>query len=329
MRHLFDLDRACRARASLAGGALIGPGAVFGSAAAVSWGIGDFCGGLLGRWSSVLTSLLVAQTLPTLPLLLILAASGETQPSAEHMIWAILAGASGVTGLAFFYFALARGTMGVVAPLAAVIGLGIPVLVGFAGGESLSSLRLLGIACALVAVVLISVPTRPADNAAGRKLRTDISDLPLVGLAGLGFAGFFIFMDRATEAGATWWPLATVRVVGTVLVVVAAIAIIATRTAPTLRARASDALGVRRLRESGRTWSVLAPLLVITATADLGGNVFFVMANRTDALAIAVALSSLYPVVTTLLAAIFLRERLSRLQIVGVILATASVPLLR
>ena len=70
-------------------------------------------------------------------------------------------------------------------------------------------------------------------------------------------------------------------------------------------------------------------LLLVTGLGDLGGNAFFVLAARADALSVAVVLSSLYPVVTTLLAALFLRERLRPLQIVGVVLASLSVPLLR
>jgi len=63
--------------------------------------------------------------------------------------------------------------------------------------------------------------------------------------------------------------------------------------------------------------------------ADLGGNAFFLLAKETDALSVAVVLSSLYPVVTTILAAIFLHERLRPTQIAGVALATVSVPLMR
>jgi drug/metabolite transporter (DMT)-like permease len=53
--------------------------------------------------------------------------------------------------------------------------------------------------------------------------------------------------------------------------------------------------------------------------------VFFLLASHSDALSVAVVLASLYPVVTTLLAAVFLRERLSRLQLLGVALATLAV----
>jgi len=54
-----------------------------------------------------------------------------------------------------------------------------------------------------------------------------------------------------------------------------------------------------------------------------------VLSKHADALSVAVVLSSLYPVVTTVLAALLLRERLRPLQLLGVALATASVPLLR
>jgi drug/metabolite transporter (DMT)-like permease len=68
---------------------------------------------------------------------------------------------------------------------------------------------------------------------------------------------------------------------------------------------------------------------VITGLGDLGGNAFFILAKHADAFSVAVVLSSLYPIVTTILAAVFLRERLRPVQMLGVALATGSVPLLR
>ena len=83
------------------------------------------------------------------------------------------------------------------------------------------------------------------------------------------------------------------------------------------------------LRARGERSLAPLPLFVIAGAGDMGGNCFFVLARGADALSVAVVLSSLYPIVTTLLAAIFLRERLRPLQILGVVLATLSVPLLR
>jgi drug/metabolite transporter (DMT)-like permease len=71
------------------------------------------------------------------------------------------------------------------------------------------------------------------------------------------------------------------------------------------------------------------PLFLLTGLGDIGGNAFFVLAKQVDAFSVAVVLSSLYPVGTTVLAAVLLRERLSPVQIGGVVLATVSVPLLR
>ncbi len=73
----------------------------------------------------------------------------------------------------------------------------------------------------------------------------------------------------------------------------------------------------------------LAVLLLATGLGDLGGNTFFVLASQADAFAIAVVLSSLYPVVTIILAVVVLHERLRPHQIVGVALATIGVVLLR
>jgi drug/metabolite transporter (DMT)-like permease len=75
--------------------------------------------------------------------------------------------------------------------------------------------------------------------------------------------------------------------------------------------------------------ALLVGLLLLTGMGDLGGNAFFVLAARADALSVAVVLSSLYPIVTAVLAALLLRERLRPIQIAGVVLASLSVPLLR
>jgi drug/metabolite transporter (DMT)-like permease len=244
------------------------------------------------------------------------------------VVWGTLAGISGVIGVGFFYLALARGTMGIVAPLAAVIGAGLPVLVAIIGGETASISRLAGMAVALLAVVLISLPRRGRDEAERRAIRVDVAELPLILMSGLGFAGFFIGVDRASAAGATWWPLVFVRLAGFALVTAAFLVLLLRREGP-LAARATSVLGMDRLRASGRGWAAVLPLFVITGIGDMGGNGFFVLARHADAFSIAVVLSSLYPVVTTVLAALLLHERLSRAQLLGVALATLSVPLLR
>jgi drug/metabolite transporter (DMT)-like permease len=250
-------------------------------------------------------------------------------PSAGALLWASAAGLSGVVGLGAFYLALSRGTMGLIAPLAALIGAALPAVVSIWAGEELGAVRLAGIGLALAAVVLISLPGGEKSEAERSALSIDLRDLPLVLVSGLGFAGFYLFLDATAAAGGdTWWPLVVVRVVG-LAVVLAALAVLVVRAdEPRLRSRVDRLLGFQRLRASGAGLLTVGPLFLLAGLGDLGGNAFFLFANALDALPVAVVLSSLYPVVTTVLAAIFLHERLRALQLLGIALAVLAVILI-
>ena len=276
-----------------------------------------------------MAAIFASQLIGLLVTVLILAGSGEAIPSTEAMSWASAAGLSGVVGLGAFYLALSRGTMGLIAPLAALIGAALPALVSIVGGEELSGLRQVGIVLALAAVVLISLPTGEASDAEQRAVRIDLRDLPLVVVSGLGFAGFYLFLDAASGAGGeTWWPLAAVRGVGLAVVVLAMGLLLGRRREARLRSRLYGLLGFDRLADSGRSLLGIAPLFALAGLGDLGGNAFFILANSLDALPVAVVLSSLYPVVTTVLAALVLHERLRMLQLLGIGLAVVAVVLI-
>lgn len=260
---------------------------------------------------------------------MIAAVAGEPVPSADSISWSAAAGVAGVVGLGGFYYALSRGTMGVVAPLSALIGAGLPVIVGLAYGETIDLGRGLGMAIALLAVVLISLPGASQTADERRLTRIDLKQLPYVIVAGVGFGLFFVFLDRGTSNGETWWPLLIVRLLGLIITGVALVFVVSRTRERTWRRRADVVLGLPKLRARAMPVGLLVLLFLVTGAGDLGGNLFFVLAARVDALSVAVVLSSLYPVVTTLLAAFFLHERLRRLQLVGVVLASLSVPLLR
>jgi drug/metabolite transporter (DMT)-like permease len=260
---------------------------------------------------------------------LIAVGAGEPLPGSESLVWSTAAGIAGVIGLGGFYYALSRGTMGVAAPLSAVIGAGLPVIVGLTYGETIDPGRALGIGMALTAVVLISLPAGDRTTDERRLTRVDFHQFPYIIVAGVGFGLFFVFLDRATSAAETWWPLVVVRVLGLVITVGALLYAVARTRERTWRRRTDVVLGLPKLRARALAPGYLGLLFVVTGAGDLGGNAFFVLAARTDALSVAVVLSSLYPVVTTILAATFLHERLRPIQIAGVILASLSVPLLR
>lgn len=275
-------------------------GIVFGVASALSWGSSDFAGGLVSRAIGSLTTATAAQIIGLLALVPIAAFAAESAPDQAEVAWALAAGIGGSIGIASFYRALAVGEMSLVAPLTGAIGAGVPIAVSFLLGEAIGPLQALGIGCALAAVVLVSTGARSGTPSWGA--------LPFVLLAGLGFATFYVTMDQATSAsGHIWLPLLLARIISSVVLVALTLAVRGPSSRPTL----------------GRL-----PVLLFVGVADLGGSGFFMLANASGPLSLAVVLSSLYPVATAMLAWLLLHERLARHQVAGAALAIVGIVLI-
>jgi drug/metabolite transporter (DMT)-like permease len=274
-------------------------------------------------------AILASQFIGLLANLFLLSTSREALPPAEALGWAVAAGLSGIVGLGAYYQALSRGTMGLIAPLAALIGAALPALVAILTGEDIGPLRLTGVSLGLVAVVLISLPGGEATARDRRAVRIDLHELPLVAVSGIGFAGFYLCLDRAAAVGGeTWWPLLGVRSAG-LAVMLLAVGYLLLRPGPEApRRRAGRLFGTSRMRALSAGLISVLPLFLVAGLGDLGGNAFFVLANAADALSVAVVLSSLYPVITMLLAGAFLHERLRRHQLAGVGVAVLAVALI-
>ncbi len=291
---------------------LLGP--LWAVCSALAWGTGDFAGGLATRRGHVAITMLVSQSLGFVVCLALVLAFAEPIPDPTGLFWAAAAGTAGICGLAGFYAALSRGTMGLVAPLTALIAATVPSVVGVVNGTPLTPVLLLGIVIALAAVVVISLPDSEAALGIGRPSLRAIrgsgrSEVLLVVVAGLGFAGFFLGITAAHNAGAaTWWSLMVVRIVGVVLVTAGVAAL---------------ALSGRRLDLSLERSAV--PLAGGAGIGDLAGNAFFLAAIEQTSLPTAVVLSSLYPVQTTLLARAVLGERLTPVRAAGVALAIVAI----
>lgn len=278
----------------------------FALSSAVTYGAGDFVGGLAARRAPVLTVTAVAQAAGLAALLPVaLLVPGHVSPAAVGI--GALAGVSGMAGLLLYMRGLAVGPMGLVAPLSSVVGAGLPLVAGVLGGERPGGVAWLALAVALVAIGLAGAGSR-GDAAAGAGLAYGLG-------AGVGFGLFFVAV-AATPDGAGLWPLVAGRVVSVTLLAVVLLA----------RGRRGRPVGHGGLTGQGRPAGVR--LMVLCGVLDTAANVLFLLATRTGALSVSGVLVSLYPVVVILLARFVLRERLTGLQLTGVGLALTAGALL-
>jgi drug/metabolite transporter (DMT)-like permease len=269
-------------------------------ASAVVYGASDFLGGLASRRAPVLAVVALSQLAGLLALVALLPWLGGDAGAAD-LVWGAAAGLAGAAGLVVFFRTLARGVMSVVAPVTAVTAAALPVVVGLAGGERVGTGAAVGIALALVAVLLVS-----AEEGLGRLGRARTGGVLPALVAGSAFGLFFVLLDGTSEdAGLT--PLVPARLTSIVLVLVVAGA------------------GRQRLR----TDRGALPLIALSGVGDMTANALFLLATQEGGrLAIVGVLASLYPVSTVVLAQLVLRERLVRAQIGGLVVAVAAVVLI-
>lgn len=269
---------------------------LLGLLSALTWGAGDFSGGLAVKRSNPYGVVAVAHSLSLLLLLILVPLVGEPIPPLNDWLWGGAAGLAGGVGLTLLYRALAEGRMSVAAPVSALVAAALPVAVGLLKDGLPGYWTLSGFALALAAVWLVS---------GGEGLVIRFDDLRQPTIAGIAFGAFFIFVERASQT-ALVWPLVAVRIVSS-----------------------STMLGYALLTR--QDWlpkrESLVPVL-LSSVLDTLGNAFYALSARTGRLDVAAVLGALYPGATVLLAWVFLHERISRIQTLGVLLALSAIVLL-
>ena len=131
--------------------------AVLALLSSVMWGSADFLGGTLTRRAHAVAVVAASQVLSLVLVLPFALATGAFDDPTGYLPWAFAAGVIGMVSLVAFYAALATGTMGVVAPIAAT-GVVVPVAFGLIGGDRPHALQLVGVGLAIAGVVLASGP---------------------------------------------------------------------------------------------------------------------------------------------------------------------------
>jgi drug/metabolite transporter (DMT)-like permease len=279
---------------------------IFGLLSAFSYGYADFVGALAAKRIRAIAVTAYSFSFG-LVLALILSSIFGASYSQSTIIASIFAGVCSAVAITFLYAALALGPISIVSPLTAVVSAVIPVVVDVALGTNLSSFVLVAVVLILVAVVLVAFVPSP-----NLQLPTIRATLYSVG-AGLGFAGIFLFLDF-TDADSGLGPLLIMRIVGVVLLFALLLVVY------------KKSSGVPFIEKV--TNLKLAGLILLASAGDIMGNVAFLIATRAGELAIAAVLTSLYPVGTIVLARIFLKERVARSQLLGIVLALVGVALI-
>jgi drug/metabolite transporter (DMT)-like permease len=264
--------------------------------ASLAWGISDFVGPLVSRTIGILPVLLWGQVGGVLALTIALGIRGDG-PAGWAVLYAVGASFGGMLGLFAYYRGMVTGAMSVVAPIAGVSAV-IPVVFGIATGDSPSAAQVGGVGCALMGVALASV-----EHQEGRaKLAAGVG---LALLAACGFGFYFPWMHAAGKVD-FWWASLVFRTTALLLV------------AGVVAGRRAD------VRLSRRNTAIAGAVGI----GDTVGNFLFAASSHHGLISLTAVLASLYPVVTVLLAASVLHERVAALQKAGIALTLAGVVLI-
>jgi len=281
---------------------------VLGLLSALSWGLADFGGGIASRRAPVAAVLITTQLAGAAMSLAIALAIGEGWPSGADLGWSLASSVFGGVGLACLYIGLARGRMGVVAPVTGVLVATIPAVVGIALQGVPSAGVVVGIALAISSVLVVS---RVGGGDDGRP-----SGLAWGLAAGVTLGVVKITLSQMAP-GLVFGPLTVMRLGEAALVLVAIVVV--PRIA---RPSRNDDDASWRLPRS------LWPAMLGIGAFDMLGTGFYIAATQSGPLAIAGVLSALYPVTTVVLAVTILRERLARWHLLGIAIALSAIVLI-
>ena len=277
-------------------------GILLGVLTALTWGCSDFLARFATHRMGTLRSLLYMQligfiwltaALPWLGGWGHLADGSGWQPWA----WGILAGCINAVSTLSLYRSFEIGKMALVAPLSASYP-ALTVMLSLLSGEHLSFARAAGIACTMLGVLLVAGGEKPPDETDHEAVRRSGKGIGWAFAAAMGFGILFwllgIRVIPRVGAPQTVWMIR-----GTCSIIAASIILIARQP-----------IGLPR----NARW--------ISLGMGLGDTAAFVLSNRAmqiEQVSVISVLGSLYGAVTVALAAIVLREHVSRWQWLGII----------
>ena len=278
---------------------------VLGFATSLVYGFADFFGAIASRKIKAVTVIFVAGV-SGLSFLLALSIFMGADFSQEAIFWGVLAGVASAAAMSALYASLAIGPISILSPLSAVVSAVVPMLVGFAQGDRFSIWGLLALAAILVAIFLVGfVP--------GNDVRLPSAKGLILGTAaGVGIGIVLICLDQApADSG-----LASVIL----LRAVAATLLGAFTLIMFLRSRQAASQVSKPPRVPLKLWLAV----FLAGLFDSSANVFFLLASRIGSLSVVSVLTALYPLGTIILARIFLKEKIAKTQMIGILIALGA-----
>lgn len=276
-------------------------GVLLGLLAALGYGVSDYFGGIGSRRAGVVAVAGTAQPMAFAAAVVAVLLRPGHDVSAGVLWWAVLAGIGNVVGTVALYRGLSLGAMSVVAPLSAVVAVMVPVLGGLVRGDRLAPLAWTGVVIAVVAILAVTYQPSGVRTSSSASASAIVAGLA----AGLGFGAIFLGLGQAHPSDGAR-PLWVSQVVALLLM-----------GGYVLRSRPPRS-DWRAARGPGAVAGLLGGTSLVLYQIALGHG----------ALAVVAVLTSLYPAVTVILAAALLRERVSRVQLAGLVAAALAVTMI-
>ena len=297
---------------------------IFGLSGALVFGSGDFLGGLASKRMGAFLATGIAGLIGLFLLIgFTFIIPGEISDGA--IVWGLLSGLCGAVAILLLYAALAIGPMSILSPLGALISAIFPVMWALLiNGESLVWFGYVALVIGAIAIVLVAfTPEKEAVKPKARGIIFAVISGILIGL-------FLIVLDQApSDAGI--YPLVFNRFVNITIMFSVVFGMALIRWA-------------HRKGYFGKDGSPRADLVVGDAGAtdyrngimlalgcgilDATGNALLLLGIQTGNLSVMSVLTAMYPAGTIILAALVLREKITKLQLVGMVLALTAAALL-
>lgn len=266
----------------------------------VLWGTADYLAGNLTKRFKAIAVTGASQAFGLIAGIFLVVVTGSyISPNLSwdgYLLPAIGAGIAGFFGLVSFYSGLATGRMGVVSPISTLSAV-IPLTFAFISGERPTSIQILGMCVALLGAFCASGP----DIVKGLPIKPLLFGLG----AALGFGVALALMAQGSKTSSLM-TMTSMRVVSVSMCIFIA-----------LRFRTVGGFRVSDLK-----------ILIIIGVTDFAANLMLGVATTKGLVSVAMVFGALFPIVTSLLAFKFLKERLHKVQYLGILFAVAGVSLI-